>query len=135
TQAENTNKIIPNVSRNITSKRDGLPMFFEVYSEKPMDVKVNFIMKDTKNDVVHTEEISKRLDTNRTQIIHTIQNIALGLGNYSIHLEIKDIQAIILLVLPKHLSQGGLEFHLQFRTSIKQLLSLFISHHHLIYLI
>jgi len=90
TQAENTNKIIPNVSRNITSKRDGLPMFFEVYSEKPMDVKINFIIKNTKNDVVHTEEISKRLDTNRTQIIHTIQNIALGLGNYSIHVEIKD---------------------------------------------
>jgi len=90
TQAEGNNKILPNVSRNITSKRDGIPMFFEIYSDKPTNVSLEFIVKDDKENVVHQETIDKHLDTGRTQVIHTIKYDSLGLGNYMVAINILD---------------------------------------------
>ncbi|RPI71945.1 MAG: GWxTD domain-containing protein [Ignavibacteriales bacterium] len=91
TQAEGSNKILPNVSRNITSKRDGLPMFFEIYSEDSQEVKIEFKIKNVENDVVHSESINKQIEPDRTQVIHTINNISLGLGSYMVLIEVYDL--------------------------------------------
>jgi GWxTD domain-containing protein len=88
TQAEGSNKILPNVSRNITSKRDGIPMFFEVYSNDSSDVRIEFTVKDEEDNTVFEETIRKNLTAERNQIIHTIKDIALGLGNYKLLVEV-----------------------------------------------
>jgi len=90
TQVEGSNKILPNVSRNITSERDGIPLFFEIYSDKPSDVKLEFKVKDDDEKVVHQETIEKHLDTGRTQVIHTIKQDSLGLGNYMVAISLFD---------------------------------------------
>jgi GWxTD domain-containing protein len=87
---EGSNKILPNVSRNITSKRDGIPMFFEIYSDNSSEVKIEFTIKDEDDDVIHKDTISKQLIPDRNQIIHTVKDISLGLGNYKITVVILD---------------------------------------------
>lgn len=82
THDEGNNKLVPNVSRNITSKRDGIPMFFEIYSDNPQNIKMEFEIKDDQSNVVHKDTVLKQLDSGRTQVIHTIKDISLGLGNY-----------------------------------------------------
>ncbi len=90
TQVEGNNKIVPNISRNITTKRDGVPMFFEVYSKNSADVDIEFKIKNEGNDIIHTDTLNKHLDTGRTQVIYTIQDVSLGLGNYLMNVVIKD---------------------------------------------
>ena len=87
---EGSNKILPNVSRNITSKRDGIPMFFEIYSDNSSEVKIEFTIKDEDDDIIHKDTISKQLIPDRNQIIHTVKDISLGLGNYKITVVILD---------------------------------------------
>jgi len=90
TQVEGNNKIVPNVSRNITAQKDGIPMFFEVYSGSPADIKIEFKIMDQKEELVYSEILNKHLDSGRTQVLHTIQNDSLGLGNYLINIVVKD---------------------------------------------
>jgi GWxTD domain-containing protein len=90
TQAEGNNKLVPNVSRNITSKRDGIPMFFEIYSDTAANVNLEFTIKDEEENIVHKDTLAKHLDTGRTQVIYTIKDIALGLGNYVVTVNIID---------------------------------------------
>jgi GWxTD domain-containing protein len=84
------NKLLPNVSRNITSERDGIPMFFEIYADVQQRVEIDFKIKDNDKNIVHQEKITKDLDTGRTQIIHTIKSVPLGLGNYEVTVDIND---------------------------------------------
>ncbi|HSP86650.1 MAG TPA: GWxTD domain-containing protein [Ignavibacteriaceae bacterium] len=90
TQAEGSNKILPNVSRNITSERDGIPMFFEIYTNDPSDINIEFVIKDEKEKVLHQENLNKHLDTGSTQVIHTLKNLSLGLGSYLVTVNILD---------------------------------------------
>ncbi len=90
TQNEGNNKILPNVSRNITSKRDGLPMFFEIYSNDSSEVQIEFTIKDNEDNVIERDTLNKQLTPERNQVIHTIKDISLGLGNYYISVAVLD---------------------------------------------
>ena len=82
TVVEGSNKIIPNVSRNVAAKKDGIPFFFEVYSSIPREIKIEYSVLDNGKEKVYKEEIAKQIDSGRTQIFHNIKDVDLGLGNY-----------------------------------------------------
>jgi GWxTD domain-containing protein len=65
-------------------------MFFEIYSDNSSEVKIEFTIKDEDDDVIHKDTISKQLIPDRNQIIHTVKDISLGLGNYKITVVILD---------------------------------------------
>lgn len=90
TVVEGSNKIIPNVSRNVSAKKDGIHLFYEVYSAFSRDVKVEYSVSDNGKDKFFREEIDKHLDSGRTQIFHSIKDLDLGLGNYILTVEVKD---------------------------------------------
>jgi GWxTD domain-containing protein len=90
TVSEGSSKIIPNVSRNVSSKKDGIPFFFEVYSSLPRDIKIEYAILENGKDKVYKEEISKQIDSGRTQIFHNIKDVDLGLGNYLLIVDVKD---------------------------------------------
>ncbi|NWF87881.1 MAG: GWxTD domain-containing protein [Ignavibacteriaceae bacterium] len=92
TIVDGSNKIIPNVSRNVAAKKDGIPFFFELYSSAPREIKISYsILEDAKNGV-YNEELSKHIDSGRTQIFHTIKDVDLGLGNYLLSVKVSDNQ-------------------------------------------
>ncbi len=90
TAVEGSNKIIPNVSRNVAAKKDGIPFFFEVYSSMPREIKIEYSVLDDGKDKVYKEETSRQIDSGRTQIFHNIKDVDLGLGNYILTTDIKD---------------------------------------------
>jgi len=90
TVVEGSNKIIPNVSRNVAAKKDGMPFFFEVYSSMPREIKIEYSVLDNGKDKVYKEEITKQIDSGRTQIFHNIKDVDLGLGNYILTADVKD---------------------------------------------
>lgn len=87
---EGSNKIIPNVSRNVAVKKDGMPFFFEVYSSMPREIKIEYSVLDDGKDKVYKEEITKQIDSGKTQIFHNIKDVDLGLGSYVLTADIKD---------------------------------------------
>lgn len=93
TVVEGSSKIIPNVSRNVAAKKDGIPYFFEIYSSEPREVKIEYSVVDNDKEKVYREELTKQIDSGRTQIFNTIKNVDLGLGNYLLTAEIKDVKS------------------------------------------
>lgn len=90
TVIEGSNKIIPNVSRNVAAKKDGIPFFFELYSDAAREIKIEYNIIDNDKEKVFREEISRQIDSGRTQIFHTIKDADLGLGNYILTADIKE---------------------------------------------
>lgn len=90
TVVEGSSKIIPNVSRNVAAKKDGMPFFFEIYSSIPREVKIEYSVLDNGKDKVYKEELTKQVDSGKTQIFHNIKDVDLGLGNYVLATEVKD---------------------------------------------
>lgn len=90
TVVEGSSKIIPNVSRNVAAKKDGIPVFYEIYSEYARDIKIEYSLVDNEKVKVFTEEIERRIDSGKTQIFHTIKDVELGLGNYLFAVDLKD---------------------------------------------
>ena len=90
TVIEGSNKIIPNVSRNVAAKKDGIPFFFELYSNAAREIKIEYNIIDNDKEKVFREEISRQIDSGRTQIFYTIKDSDLGLGNYVLTADIKE---------------------------------------------
>jgi len=89
TVVDGSNKILPNVSRNVLTKKEGIPLFFEVYKNQPGDVKINFKIFEDENTIYDSTEV-KKIDSGKTQIFFTIKELELGLGNYIIQLAVVD---------------------------------------------
>lgn len=90
TIVDGNSKIIPNVSRNVAAKKDGIPFFFEVYSNAKRDINIKFSILENTNLRLYTEFQNKQIDSGKTQIFHTINKDDLGLGNYVLEVEIED---------------------------------------------
>ncbi len=90
TVLEGSSKIIPNVSRNVAVKKDGIPFFFEIYSNIPREIKIQYAVLDDSKDKFYKEEITRQIDSGKTQIFYNIKDVDLGLGNYTITVDVKD---------------------------------------------
>jgi len=82
TETSDSKKILPNVSGNVAAQKDGLPLFFEVYSKAPEDVKIQYLVSDEKHNIIFQDKESKHLDSGKTQIFDTIKDSSISLGNY-----------------------------------------------------
>jgi GWxTD domain-containing protein len=69
-------------------KRDGLPFFFEIYSDSSGDIPLNYQIVDGQNKVVMTKDTVQHVDTGKTQIFYNIKDIELGLGMFKLKVNI-----------------------------------------------
>jgi GWxTD domain-containing protein len=81
-EAGDTKKILPNVSGNVATQTDGVPVFFEAYAQKPEDVQLEYIISNENHDIVFQSKVDKHLDSGKTQIFHTIKDSSIDLGKY-----------------------------------------------------
>ncbi len=84
------NKIIPNVSRNVASQKEGIPFYFEIYSDTGKMVTLNYIILDKNDDEVIKETERRRLVPGKNQVFYTIKDSSLSLGSYVLKINIKD---------------------------------------------
>jgi GWxTD domain-containing protein len=90
TKVEGNNKILPNISGNITVEMGGIPVFFEIYSKQPESVNIKFQIEDREEKIVYDTTLYKDIDTGHTQIIQAMENISLGLGKYTLKVMLFD---------------------------------------------
>ncbi len=101
TVTEGSNKILPNVSKNVAAQKNGLPFFFEIYSKSPQNVVIENQLRDQKKDIIYSDSKKQSIDSGRTQIFHTIKDTNLSLGNYLITVNIRDSNQNILASVSK----------------------------------
>lgn len=79
-------KITPNVSGDVLMQRDGLPLFFEIYSSTRNAVNINYIIFDSKHKKTFEQSDNRDIDSGRTQIFYNIKDSSIALGVH--HLEV-----------------------------------------------
>ncbi|MDP4115515.1 MAG: GWxTD domain-containing protein [Bacteroidota bacterium] len=85
-----TNRIVPNITRNVYSQKKGIPLFFEVYSKKDTTVSIVYKVADESNKIFYIENTTKKLDSGKTQIFYSIKDSSFSLGKYLIQVEVMD---------------------------------------------
>ncbi len=81
-EAADAKKILPNVSGNVATQKEGVPVFFEAYSDSAKDVMMEYIITNDKKDIIFKSNESQHLDSGKTQIFHTIKDSSISLGKY-----------------------------------------------------
>lgn len=87
---DGTSKILPNVARNIIAHRDGIPMFFEVYSKQSGPIHLEYKIVDKDQKVMFQKAEIRTIDSGKTQVFYTIDSLSLSLGNFTMNVSLRD---------------------------------------------
>jgi GWxTD domain-containing protein len=83
-------KILPNVTRQLNVKKEGVPLFFEIYSSKKQKLKMEFLVSEGEKKVIFADTMYQDFDSGKTQVFHNIKINELGLGNYLVTVKLLD---------------------------------------------
>ncbi len=88
---DSLSKVIPNISQTVTTRDEGLPFFFEVYSDKAQEININYEIKDVKNDkAIYDQAFTERIDSGTTMINYKIDDLKFTIGRYKLVAEVKN---------------------------------------------
>ncbi|MCH8325478.1 MAG: GWxTD domain-containing protein [Bacteroidetes bacterium] len=91
TNVKNGNrKIVPNVSRNVANQKNGIPIYYQLYSNKKMDAIVYYIISDKEEDDIFKESESIKVDSGINNIFYTAKDLSINLGTYQFSIVIKN---------------------------------------------
>jgi len=91
TNVEGNNKIIPNVSRNVSENKDEINIFFEIYSDSSTDYNIDYLVTNKDNKILYEISDKQSVNESKTQIFYTIaDSTLLSLGNYILTVRLKD---------------------------------------------
>lgn len=97
TKVEGNNKIIPNVSRNVSENKDEINIFFEIYSDSSTDYNIDYVVTNKDNKILYESSGKQSINEGITQIFYTISDSTLfNIGNYILTVRLKDNNADIL---------------------------------------
>ncbi|HEX2868234.1 MAG TPA: GWxTD domain-containing protein [Ignavibacteriales bacterium] len=93
-------KMIPNISRNVASRKEGLMMYYEIYSDTARKVDINYSVaenktgkenKDSKDEKkIYTQKDSRDVAKGTNQVNYSLQNPELSLGQYDLFVSVQD---------------------------------------------
>ncbi len=91
TNVEGNNKIIPNVSRNVSENKDEINIFFEIYSDSSTDYNIDYIVTNKDNKILYESSGKQSVTEIKTQVFYTISDSTLfSIGNYILTVRLKD---------------------------------------------
>lgn len=90
---EGSNKIRPNVSKDVVVQRDGIQIFYEIYSDSSADVLIDYSITDKDENVVHKQNEIINLKAGTNQNFKTIKDSALSLGPHKLLVSIFDLKS------------------------------------------
>ncbi|MCU7492003.1 MAG: GWxTD domain-containing protein [Bacteroidota bacterium] len=93
-------KMIPNISRNVASRKEGLMMYYEVYSDTARKVDINYSVAESKPGkedkdekdakVLYTQKDTRDAARGTTPVNFSLQNAELSLGQYDLIVQLQD---------------------------------------------
>ncbi len=84
------NKITPNISRNVATQKNGLPLFYELYSDSTLNEQINYVILNKNKDTVFSANEKRSVKKGRNQIFYTIKAEALPMGEYTVYVSVKN---------------------------------------------
>ncbi len=94
-------KLVPNVSRNVASQKDGVNLYYEVYSDSTRPVEIEYQINDNKENNIFTARENKTFEPNTNQVNYSIGNAELPMGEYKLLVTIKDKEEKLLASVSK----------------------------------
>ncbi len=83
-------RIIPNVSRIVTNQDKGLSFFYEIYSDLPRTVFIEYKLEDNNRDKAFTQTLPRELAKGKNVVYHTLDDPNFSLGDYNLVVTVKD---------------------------------------------
>ena len=97
TNVAGKNKIVPNVSRNVSENKKEINIFFEIYSDSSTDYNVEYIITNKDSKILYERSVKQSMNEGKTQVFYTISDSTLlSLGNYILTVRLKDADENIL---------------------------------------
>jgi GWxTD domain-containing protein len=94
---DGSNRIIPNVSRNVSENKKEINIFFEIYSDSSTDYNIEYIVTNNENKILYQSSGKQLVNKGKTQVFYTISDSTLlNLGNYILTVRLKDLDENIL---------------------------------------
>jgi len=91
TNVDGKNKIIPNVSRNVSENKKEINIFFEIYSDSSADYNIDYYVTNKDNKILYEDSGKQSIDEGKNQIFYAISDSTLfSLGNYILTVRLKD---------------------------------------------
>lgn len=79
---EGSNKILPNVSKNVASQKEGIPIFLEVYIQSDQNLTLKYLIIDKNNKIIFENSKNYDFEMGKNQVFYTYEGSELSLGNY-----------------------------------------------------
>jgi GWxTD domain-containing protein len=89
TVIEGSSKIIPNVSRDIITEKEGVPLFYEVYADSASEYIVEYTISN-EEEVVFSDSERRKFEKGSNQVFYTIDSISLNIGKFLVKAEVKN---------------------------------------------
>jgi len=88
-KAGNTEQMIPNVSRIVTTNVADMPVYFEVYSGAPQAYTFDYTLKNGNDSLFYSQSEEHNLTAGVNKILYTFKNMKLILGEIKLGILIK----------------------------------------------
>jgi len=91
TIVEGNNRIIPNVSRNVSENKKEINIFFEIYSDSSTNNNIEYVITNKDNKILYEDSGKQLINKGKTQVFYTISDSTLlNLGKYILTVRLKD---------------------------------------------
>lgn len=90
TKVEGSNKLVPNISRDVTAEKNGIPIFFEVYSDSAAEVTFEYQVNELNGETAVSKSEKKSLTEGTNQVFFTVDPVTLNIGKYVLTIVMKD---------------------------------------------
>ncbi len=101
TEVAGVKKIIPNITRNISSPKEGFTFYYEIYSLDTAEINIQYNVINEKKAVIYSKYSVRKLSAGVNPIEYKIDSLQADLGDYSLSINIQDSDFNILFTTNK----------------------------------
>lgn len=89
---EGSSKIVPNISRDVITEKEGIPLFFEVYTDSAAEYILKYSLTDEEENLIHSVIEKRVFDQVSNQVLFTIDSVSLNIGRFDVRVEIQNTE-------------------------------------------
>lgn len=89
-EVDGNKKILPNISRNVSAQKEGLSVYYELYSNNDLSAQVEYVINDSKNTSIYKKSVPVEVRTGANQVNYTLENPQISMGEYDLIVSLKD---------------------------------------------
>ena len=98
---DGSNKIIPNITRHVFVNEEGIPFFFEIYSDSSSEFTMEYMISNLDKEVLYQANEVKTVQQGSNMAFYTFNDVKLNLGKYLLHVYLKDSEDHIISFVTK----------------------------------